>query len=413
MNNQKIAPLKIAIVVHGRFYAFDLARELINQGHDVTLFTNYPKYIVEKFGIPQSHVRSFLLHGILSRLAHKLSQLLPIPSLEPFLSPLFSRWAAQNILKSHLGYDVIHVFSGVAEELLLKIKSTPPTSQTLTTVVRASSHIRVQKQLLAAEETRANSLAQTPVNIDQPSEWIIATEEREYQLADIIIVLSSFAASSFIQQGIPPEKLRTMPLGAQLSVFRPDATVITQRHQRILSGQPLKVLMVGTFSLRKGAIDWVEIAKNAGANFQFRFVGAVASDTQFLHETALPYIEFIPKQPQSQLPQFYPQADLFIFTTIEDGYPAVLAQAQASGLPIIATTNCCAPDIIVENQTGWVVPIRSPDAFVEKLQWCDQHREELAAMARRVYQDFQPRDWTEVAQDFTKIVRDYLHQAEN
>jgi hypothetical protein len=126
--------------------------------------------IVEKFGIPQSHVRSFLLHGILSRLAHKLSQLLPIPSLEPFLSPLFSRWAAQNILKSHLGYDVIHVFSGVAEEILLNIKSTQSTSQTLTTVVRASSHIRVQKQLLAAEETRANCLAQTPVNIDQPSE---------------------------------------------------------------------------------------------------------------------------------------------------------------------------------------------------------------------------------------------------
>jgi glycosyltransferase involved in cell wall biosynthesis len=401
----EIAPLKIAIVVHGRFYAFDLARELINQGHDLTLFTNYPQYIVEKFGIPQSHVRSFLLHGILSRLAHKLTQLLPIPSLEPFLSPLFSRWAARNILKSQVGYDVIHVFSGVAEEILLKIKSTQSTNHTLTTVVRASSHIRVQKQLLVAEENRANSLVQTPINIDQPSEWIIAREEREYQLADIIIVLSSFAASSFIQQGIAPEKLRTMPLGAQLSVFRPHETVITQRCQRISSGQPLKVLMVGTFSLRKGAIDWVEIAKNAGANFQFQFVGAIASDAQFLHETALPYIELIPKQPQSQLPQFYSQADLFIFTTIEDGYAAVLAQAHASGLPIIATTNCSAPDIIVENQTGWVVPIRSPDAFVEKLQWCDQHREELAAMVRRVYQDFQPRDWTEVAQDFTKIVR--------
>lgn len=403
--------LKIAMVVHGRFHAFDLARELIKQGHNVTLFTNYPKYIVEKFGIPQSHVRSFLLHGVLSRISHRLTQLLPIPSLEPFLSPLFSRWAAQNILKSQ--YDVVHVFSGVAEELILSIKSTPLRAGTLTILVRGSSHIRVQRQLLAAEETRANCLVKTPVKIDQPSEWIIAREEREYQLADIIVVLSSFATNSFIQQGIPKEKIRTLPLGAQLSLFRPDGTVITERRQRILSGQPLRVLMVGTFSLRKGAIDWLEIAKSAGSNFQFRFVGAIADDAGFLHESALGYIEFIPKQPQSKLPQLYAQADLFIFTTVEDGYAVVLSQAQASGLPIIATTNCSAPDIIVDSQTGWVVPIRSPDAFVEKLQWCNKNREELAAIVDRIYQDFRPRDWHEVGKDFSKIVRDCLQQGEN
>lgn len=406
MKNQKIAPLKIAIVVHGRFYAFDLARELINQGHNLTLFTNYPQYIVEKFGVPQSYVRSFLLHGILSRLAHKLTQLLPIPSLEPFLSPLFSKWAARNILKSQVGYDCIHVFSGVAEEILLKIKSTPSPKHTLTSVVRGSSHIRFQKQLLVEEQNRVNSLVQTPINIDQPSEWIIAREEREYQLADMIVVLSSFAASSFIQQGVAPEKLITMLMGAQLSIFRPHEKVITQRCQRILSGKPLKVLMVGTFSLRKGAIDFIEIAKNTRDSCQFQFVGAIAEDAQFLYRTAFEYIEFIPKKPESELPHWYKQADLFIFTTIEDGYAAVLSQAQASGLPIIATTNSCAPDIIVENETGWVVPIRSPDAFVEKLQWCDQHREELAAMVEKVYQDFQPRDWNDVAKDFATTVTD-------
>lgn len=43
--------MKIAIVVHGRFDAFDLARALIARGHDVTLFTNYPGWAVEPFGI--------------------------------------------------------------------------------------------------------------------------------------------------------------------------------------------------------------------------------------------------------------------------------------------------------------------------------------------------------------------------
>lgn len=400
-------PLKIAVVVHGRFHSFDLVRELIKQGHDITLFTNYPEYIVEKFGIPRSHVCSFLLHGILSRIFYRFTQLLPIPNLEPLLSSLFSKWVAKNISKEN--YHAIYCFSGVAEELF---KYLPSTSQIVKTLVRGSSHIRVQKKLLEAEEIRANSLVNTPIKIDKPSDWIIGREEREYQIADIIIVLSTFAYTSFIQQGIEANKLSILPLGAQLSAFRPDATVIADRCQRILSRQPLKVLMVGTFSLRKGAIDLIEIAKNSGIDFQFQFVGARTNDANFLYQTHHQYIDFISRQPQTELPQFYAQADIFIFTTIEDGYAVVLSQAQAAGLPIIATTNCSAPDIIVENETGWVLPIRSSDAFIEKLKWCNEHRPELAQMVKRVYEDFQPRDWSDVAEDFTIIVRDCLNQIE-
>ncbi len=400
-----MTPLKIAVVVHGRFHAFDLVRELIKQGNDVTVFTNYPKYILEKFGIPPVHVRSFLLHGICSRIFHKLNQLLPIPSFEPLLSPLFSKWASDNI--SQEDYDVVHCFSGVAEELFISLQTK---DKTLSTLVRGSAHIVVQKQLLAAEETRVNSLTNSPLKIDQPSDWIIAREKREYKLASLIIVLSQFAQTSFIEQGIEPQKVKVLPLGAQLSLFRPDPKVIQDRCQRILSGQPLRVLLVGTFSLRKGAIDFVEIAKNAGSNFQFKFVGTIAHDARFLYQTNHQYIDFISKQPQSKLPQQYAEADIFIFTTIEDGYAVVLSQAQAGGLPILATTNCSAPDFIVENETGWILPIRSPDAFIDRLKWCNEHRQELADMVQKIYQDFQPRDWTDVAQDFTLIVGDYLHQ---
>jgi glycosyltransferase involved in cell wall biosynthesis len=81
----------------------------------------------------------------------------------------------------------------------------------------------------------------------------------------------------------------------------------------------------------------------------------------------------------------------------------VLAQAAASGLPILTTTNCAGPDLIREGKTGWVLPIRSPEAFIERLRWCDSHREELAAMVRRIYTEFKPRDWADVAADFETL----------
>ena len=59
--------------------------------------------------------------------------------------------------------------------------------------------------------------------------------------------------------------------------------------------------------------------------------------------------------------------------------------------------------MVREGQTGWVLPIRSPEAFIARLDWCDSHREELAEMVRRTYYQFQPRTWADVAVDFESI----------
>jgi glycosyltransferase involved in cell wall biosynthesis len=383
--------LKIAIVVHGRFHAFDLARELINQGHDVTLFTNYPKKIVERFGIPQKYVQTFLLHGLLTRIIHKLHGVLDTPDFEAFLHSIFSQWAARILNKSE--YDIVHVFSGVAEEIFQALSA----KNVLKTLVRGSAHILIQFQLLSEEEERSG------VSVARPSKWMIAREEREYQLTDVILVLSSFAHQSFRDQNISPDKLRILPLGTQIEKFRPDEEVIKERCQRIIAQPKLNVLMVGTFSYRKGAIYFVKIAELLSTKYQFKFVGTVTNEASDLAAKNSKNIEFIAKQPQFELFKFYAWADIFIFTTIEDGYAVVLAQAQAAGLPILTTTNCSGSDIIVEGQTGWVLPIRSPESFIERLKWCNEHRPELAEMVWRVYQNFQPRDWAEVATDFVSI----------
>ena len=385
--------LKIAVVVHGRFHAFDLVRELIKQGCNVTLFTNYPKHIVEQFGIPQKYVRSFVLHGLVSRLLTRIHGILKFVDFEPFTHSWFSIWATRKILKED--YDIVHAFSGIAEELFRALAN----RGTIKILVRGSTHIRTQFQLLSEEENRANSC------IDKPSLWIIDREEREYQLADKIVVLSSFAKQSFINQHIDPQRISVFPLGAQLDKFRPDESVIKVRHDRILSHQPFRVLMVGTFSYRKGAIDFVEIVKECNPKITFRFVGDVPPEASALAKQNDKTIEFIARVHQYTLPQHYAWADLFIFTTIEDGFPVVLSQAQASGLPILTTPNCSSPDIIVEGETGWIVPIRNPEAFITRLQWCDQHRKELAQIAQQVYYNYIPRDWKEVANDFLELCR--------
>ena len=172
--------MKIGIVVHGRFHAFDLARELIRAGHDVCLITNYPKRVAEKFGIPRKSVQSNLLHGIVSRGMQKVDQLLRRQLSEPFTHRWFGAWSAKVVAQKH--FDVVHGFSGVFEETL-RLKG----SGILKTLVRGSAHIETQYKLLAEEEQRAG------LQLDKPSPWIRAREQREYDLADLIFVLSTFA----------------------------------------------------------------------------------------------------------------------------------------------------------------------------------------------------------------------------
>ena len=395
--------MKIAIVVHGRFHAFDLARELLKRGHDVTLFTNYPKRVAEQFGIPRQHVRTLLFHGALSRVSWWIHKTLGFPYPEAFLHRMFGAWISREI--RHEIWDVVHAWSGISEEVRISNKG----EIGLKLLMRGSAHIRIQAQILREEEERVGK------KIDCPSPWMIAREEREYELTDKIIVLSRFALKSFIRQGVPSEKLRLLPLGVNTQIFRPSISVIEERCRRIVSGEPLRVLYVGAVSFRKGMWDLKQIiGRLSGGRFKFRLVGEIEQNfSSFAKELASEQTKFLGKQSQHKLPKQYEWSDLFIFPTLEDGFAAVLMQASAASLPILVTENCGAPDFVRPDETGWILPIRSPEAFVERLLWCDSHREELAQMVLKIYHKFRPRDWSDVARDFERICEEGMKKSGN
>lgn len=394
-------PLKIDIVVHGRFYAFDLARELLQLGHDVRVYTNYPKFVAKRFGIPPCHVRTIRWHGAMTRVLGKLGATGQPQHMESYLHRSFGKWAAGQVRNNA---DLIYVFSGVAEEILRLPRQK---SSANNWVVRASAHIREQSRLLCEEERRSGQ------GIEKPSAWRVEREEREYGLADRIVVVSSFARESFIQHEVGPDRLMLHLLGVENDSFRAEPQAIEARCARILSGRPLKVLTVGSFTARKGGSDLASIATVLSPSMNFQFVGDLPDELRGLREQSNGDIDFHPRVPQDKLVEFYEAADLFAFPTIEDGSPVVLNQAQAAGLPILTTTNCSGPDLVSEGVTGWVVPIRRPDALIDRLRWCDAHRSELVTMVRTIYESFKPRDWKDSAADLVQAIHRCGAQSSN
>jgi glycosyltransferase involved in cell wall biosynthesis len=265
---------------------------------------------------------------------------------------------------------------------------------------RGSVHIREQRQILADEERAGEG------RVEQPSDWIVAREEREYELADMIEVLSPCAFASFLRAGVAREKLDVRPLGVDVAAFRPTRHVIEARLGRLSYGEPLRVICAGNFSRQKGARCWREMLERTNLAAEFRFVGSIASDAAGIARSIGAHAEFRAKVPQAALPKEYAWADLFVLPTLQDGFAAVVAQALASGLPVITTSSCGASALVENGLTGWIIPPGQADALADCLIRLNVNREELLFAVRRLGECEFSRDWGDVAREFVRSIRD-------
>ena len=75
--------------------------------------------------------------------------------------------------------------------------------------------------------------------------------------------------------------------------------------------------------------------------------------------------------------------DCFVFPSEyeAEGFPAVLAEAMAAGLPILASDICYNSEIVVDGRNGWIFPSGNGSALATLFARCGERREDLARMA--------------------------------
>lgn len=75
--------------------------------------------------------------------------------------------------------------------------------------------------------------------------------------------------------------------------------------------------------------------------------------------------------------------DCFVFPTEyeTEGFPAVLVEAMAAGLPIIASDACFNSEIVCEGANGWLYPAGNPSALEELFLRANVERAKLASIS--------------------------------
>lgn len=72
---------------------------------------------------------------------------------------------------------------------------------------------------------------------------------------------------------------------------------------------------------------------------------------------------FIGKLPRDKMYKFYSAGDLFVFPGIKEGLGMVFLEAQACGLPVVAFANEGIPEVVSDQETGFLTPMYAAESF--------------------------------------------------
>ena len=366
---------RIAIVVQGRFYMFDIARDLARLGHDVTVFTPYPAFIARKFRLGNCKLVTNPLHGLLSRLVTKVGGPRWQQKWQDRFDVGFGRWASKAV-PGRGPWDAVVSMSGISLELYRKLPQ-----ETLKILHRGSFHIEAQRDLLLREQRESNK----PIRL--PSPLIIQRELQEYEMCTRLTVISPAARASFVGKPVEQRKIDLVLLGIDEEVFAAKGPEHDARKQRYCDSEPLRVVCAGSFSRRKGSAIWDKLFRHyPKEQVHFRIVGEINPDSQDVYDRHRGRVEFLPRVVEHELPRHYQWADLFLLPTVEDGFAVVVAQALSGALPVLTTTGCGASCLIDEGKTGWVVPVNDAEAMIARLDGLVHHRKDHLAMPDQAWE---------------------------
>jgi glycosyltransferase involved in cell wall biosynthesis/SAM-dependent methyltransferase len=237
------------------------------------------------------------------------------------------------------------------------------------------------------------------------SEWLAASGRRTFKLAtaalfrlsDAVLVLSSDEARDG-QRFYPRGRFRVVS-----NPFAP-ADALGERDR---NGGPPRLLFVGRLLAEKGIFDLLSAFARISRALDCRLViagdgpcaGEVAERVAELGlESTVTVAGYLTGEPLSDA---YRAADVFVFPSYWEGFPTVIAEALAAGLPIVTTPiRGMAEHLGAEENALFVAP-GDVDGLVQAVQQLLSDaalRERMSNANRRKVHDFAP----------SVVARDYL-----
>ena len=203
--------------------------------------------------------------------------------------------------------------------------------------------------------------------------WTVAVCARLSGLPDAVLTNSEEARRFHLGLGYHPRRFEVIPNGFDTERFRPDplARAAVRAELGVADAAPLAGLF-GRLDPMKGVDDFVRAARLvardlSGARFVLAGKGMEPENPALrsLLDGAGLRERFVPLGQRSDPERVMAALDVYVSASLGEGFPNVLGEAMACGVPCVTTD--AGDSAAVVGETGRIVPCGDPEALAREL----------------------------------------------
>jgi glycosyltransferase involved in cell wall biosynthesis len=147
--------------------------------------------------------------------------------------------------------------------------------------------------------------------------------------------------------------------------------------ERFTKERPMRVLFLGQVNVRKGVMELLEAARMLKDEpIEFLLVGGVSDG---LSLDVPRNVRVVGAVERGEAERWYREADVFVLPTHSDGFALTQLEAQARGLPVIASKYC--GDVVRDGVNGVLLPEVGAKPLAEALHALAVDPQRVASMA--------------------------------
>ena len=244
-------------------------------------------------------------------------------------------------------------------------------------------------------------------------QWL---NRRIYGWMDHIVAVSEDIASKLAVAGVDRDKIRVVYNGVDERFQAGDKE--EKRRQLDLPTERFIVLFIGLLVPVKG----LDLLLRALADLQDEpLLCALVGDGPLLEELQTEVqrlqlagrVVFYGRRPTAEIPAWLNAADVLVLPSRSEGRPNVVLEAQACGLPVIATRVGGTPELIRHGENGLLIDSEDAGALARELARLmsnSAYREQLGRAARQSIER-SGQTWAATARQMQEIYREVVETA--
>jgi glycosyltransferase involved in cell wall biosynthesis len=234
--------------------------------------------------------------------------------------------------------------------------------------------------------------------LQQKRKELIDLEEKEMELAEQIVVASTFSKKSLIENGIQEDKISVIPYGVDSETFRP----LSER-----KNGPVRFVFVGLVDSRKGVpllLDaWSKVRRSGEP---LTIIGPVTDAIRKKIHQSDPAIQVLGRLSLEEIKKNLPSFDVMIFPSYFEGFGLVILEALACGLPVITTEATCAPDVVEQNSDGFIFRSGNLDELRNHIQNFLNNGEKMKQYSKAARSKALHYSWANYGDQWTNILKE-------